>query len=118
MTERSPMGISPFKSTCGCTDGQTQPPQLADPKKFEILELHVFTDWLVAYIRYQGASNFDGYKVLVFHDVKESALRSLDCIDPHFCEGGHIAPVARFIPTLEGWRMALTFVHAMEEQAG
>lgn len=139
------MGISPFKSSeCDCesgysTDSQMQreakarlpenpgipgmpwppkgpPPGAPDPRKFGIDVLHAVGEWLAAKVHYPDAGNFGGTKILVFHGVQGATLQSLRFLDPHFCERAHISPVARFVPTRGGWRMALAFIRLMADE--
>lgn len=136
------MGISPFKSSeCDCepkgsTDSQLQreakarpvenptmpgwPPAVPrgapDPRKFEIDVMHAVDHWLAVKVHYPDAGNYEGTKVLVFRGVTEATLQSLKFLDPHFCEKAHISPVARFVPTREGWRMALAFIRMLADR--
>ena len=59
-------------------------------------------------MRYSGATNYEGVKILVYdaagHDVLAQRV-----MDPHFCEGDHLSPIARFKPTAQGMRQAVRF---------
>lgn len=71
-----------------------------DPYKFEILELkHVGGNTIIE-ARYDGCTTFRGRKLMVLEGIHNH----FTTLDPHFFEGHPI--VARFAPTLDGWRLA------------
>lgn len=64
-------------------------------------------------VEYPDCTNFEGRKILVFQDVSISMLLDQGAIDPHFSEANNFHhPIARFIPTPEGWEMAKKFCRA------
>ena len=71
--------------------------------------------FIVLTVRYPDARNFEGKKILVFrrmHPVDMPLAQIFgDELDPHFCESGK-GPIARFIPTEEGRRLARAFVES------
>jgi hypothetical protein len=79
-----------------------------DPSKFEILETYEFRGRCIARVKYADATTFEGEKILVF-DAPADKVREQAVLDPHFCEGDHLSPVARFKPT--EWRLAKWFLH-------
>ncbi len=82
-----------------------------DPKKWEIIDAkEVGSNMLVVKIKYPNCINYEGIKILVYKDVTLLKLIQQKEIDPHFFESKKVAsPVARFVPTSEGWEMALKF---------
>lgn len=61
-------------------------------------------------IKYNGCTNYEGKKLLVFKNTTLSNLqiRNNCKIDPHFSDNKNwISPIARFEPTREGWELAL-----------
>jgi hypothetical protein len=77
-----------------------------NPKKFMISRIQSIGNFLIAEVFYSDCTNFEGRKILVFKDISRLQLESLKELDPHFCNTGHTSPVARFVPTKEGWEMA------------
>ena len=70
--------------------------------------------YLVVKIRYHGCTNFEGDKILVYEDARLTDLIGQGSIDPHFSNNKkYFSPIARFVPTKEGWDMANTFCFAM-----
>jgi hypothetical protein len=57
----------------------------------------------MAMIRYPDCTNYEGRKIVLFENVTEEQIKKLKFIDPHFCNGDHIAPIARYVPTSQGW---------------
>jgi len=84
-----------------------------DPKRFEILtHLSLVCGlYLVVRIRYEGCTTFEGEKILVYRGVSFENLKCQGSLDPHFSENTKFhSPIARFVPTTEGWDMAVAFV--------
>jgi hypothetical protein len=85
-----------------------------DPANYEIQEAIQVGAFLVIKIKYPDCNNFEGQKILVYKDKTALDLLKQKFIDPHFFENKKVAsPVARFVPTKEGWEMAIRF--AMSE---
>ncbi len=78
-----------------------------DPKKFEILEVGLNNDFTIVRVKYPDCTNYEGVKILVYkgHVIKE--IMAAKEIDPHFCDK-HLSPIARFAPTEEGLKLALS----------
>ncbi len=53
---------------------------------------------------------------MVFRFADREKLRKQGAIDPHFFDGKEASPIARFIPTTEGWEMARAFCRAWRGQ--
>ncbi len=92
-------------SSCGPTVNVTSPNP--DPRKFKILEGGVNKDFTIIKVQYEGCTNYEGVKILVYKGHVLQELVNADGIDPHFCEGPHLSPIARFAPTEEGLKLAL-----------
>ena len=85
-----------------------------DPERFTIFKHLPVGDYLIACIKYHDCTNYEGTKVLVFEDLTYEKLRSFRSIDPHFSENKkYKSPIARFVPTNQGWDMARAFCLAM-----
>lgn len=81
-----------------------------DPDKWEIQDAVEVGKALVVKIKYPNCINFEGMKILVFKDMTLLKLFKQKKIDPHFFKDSKYAsPIARFIPTDEGWQMANSF---------
>src|SRR5262245_35821448 len=84
-----------------------------DPKNFSILRTRIIGTFLIAKISYPDCKNYEGKKILVFSDTRRSELLKAKSLDPHFCEGEHLSPIARFEPTKKGWEMAVLMCKAV-----
>jgi len=107
------MGVRLFGSSCSCDPGSNTVPQKQslpnpNPKNWEFLDHCQKGNYLALRLRYPDCTNFEGEKILVF-EAKLKEVISFKEIDPHFCEKGHLSPVARFQPTEEGWRDACSY---------
>lgn len=108
------VGIS--RSSCCCEDTPIQAsPANPNPDKYDILDKYEYTNnsctYVVLLIKYVGCTNYEGQKILLYQNCTFMDLMFQKTLDPHFCDNpNHIYPIARFIPTLEGWEMALRFV--------
>ena len=79
-----------------------------DPKNFIIDRAVSVRHYLVVQVTYPDCTNYEGKKIMVYRCLSIKALGQLPYLDPHFCDNGeHIAPIARFEPTEEGWNMAV-----------
>jgi hypothetical protein len=66
---------------------------------------------LAIQLKYDECKNYEGRKILVFQDTTILDLWHQKEIDPHFTDDKAFKhPVARFIPTDEGWGMATKFL--------
>jgi hypothetical protein len=80
---------------------------LPDPSNYIIDMYKIIGKFLLVAITYHGCTNFDGKKILVFHNTTIEKLKKQGKIDPHFFDDPNIiSPIARFVPTLAGWNMA------------
>lgn len=82
-----------------------------NPSNYEIQRhLHI-GKFLIIQIKYLDCINFEGVKILVFKTTIEKLMCQKN-IDPHFCDNKKfISPIARFIPTKEGWQDAIDYVN-------
>ncbi len=79
---------------------------LPDPEQFQIINAEEYGGkYVIAEIVYPGCTNYEGRKICLF-DATYKELKRHKFLDPHFCEGDHISPLARFVPTEDGWEMA------------
>ncbi len=85
-----------------------------DPTRFYVIKALPVGTYLVAVIKYPDAISYEGVKVLVYEDLTEVELRRFTTIDPHFSDSKkYKSPIARFVPTNDGWDMALHFCAMM-----
>ncbi len=82
-----------------------------DPNKWKVLEAHEENNWLVIRLKYEGCTNYEGEKILVYKNMTLIKLINNKLIDPHFFPNG-VSPIARFVPTHEGWNLALKLIRA------
>ena len=119
------MGISPFQhwnSSCICQPSKIEYVDCIiklpnpDPINFKILNIYD-EGYIAILIKYPDCTNYEGNKILVFDNtIKIKNIINLKKIDPHFCDGGHIPPIARFEPTERGWSMAIDFIKFLKEK--
>lgn len=94
------------------------PPGNPDPSNYQLVRAEEgLGKYLIVMIKYPDCKNYEGNKILVFKDVTLIELVNQKLIDPHFFPGDdkRKSPIARFVPTEEGWQMALVFVKALWE---
>ena len=113
------MGLFRKNSSCGCDNKSStiitntvvnnyiERPTQSNPNPFNyrIIRSNLYNNNLVAEIHYPDCTNYEGRKILLFKNCK--SLSKLKSIDPHFCQGNHISPFARFEPTEKGWNAAV-----------
>lgn len=87
------------------------PPGDPDPLRWHHVRSTDVGRFTVLEVVYEGVKNFEGRKILVFVDASYADLVDRP-LDPHFSEHSP-SPVARFVPTDEGWRMAVDFCKMM-----
>lgn len=112
------MGLNLIGSGCGCSRSYPRVvTQMIEkekivkepnpnPRNFRVDKVIEEGGFAIAEIYYPDCTNFEGKKILVFEGVTELDLRRMDFIDPHFCDRGHLTPIARFEPTEKGWGLA------------
>jgi hypothetical protein len=89
-------------------------PENPDPNNYHLVAAEENGPYLIVMIKYPNCSNFEGNKILVYKDLNLIALVNQKLIDPHFFKDAKYAsPIARFVPTTEGWKMAQVFVAGM-----
>jgi len=131
------MGIGPFHSSscsceperkvihvhCDCDEKiQKLEKRLArfpnpNPRNFRIIKYGFYNDkYLVAMIHYPDCTNYEGNKIMVFEGIDPIQLEKLTFIDPHFCDGNHLSPIARFEPTDRGWVLACKLVRVLSNE--
>ena len=118
--ERIIMGIGP-RWSCGNDRDKAPSTPLwlpnPDAKNFFIRAALQVDEYLIAQIHYPNCINFEGHKVMVYKGITYAQLKARKEIDPHFKDQDKFSPIARFIPTHEGWQMAIRFVYSeLKEQ--
>ena len=117
------MGINLFGSSCSCgnkyrflddtTYNNNKFPN-PDPSNFKITYIKEIDDYTIVEVEYPDCTNYEGKKILVYKAKKKDILKEKK-LDPHFCDGEHLFPIARFIPTVEGMDMAHKFVYSLNK---
>lgn len=116
------------REPCRCAGCQSEDNKAAklpnpDPKNCRIVNHLVISDdagdkrYLVVRVEYPDCTTFEGKKILVYEgDVLHALYEQIETVglDPHFSEDKRYhSPIARFLPTGAGWRMATTFCDGM-----
>ena len=103
------MGLGLMRSSCSasCSPQVIIRDKNPRPTNFKILEGGMNKDFTIIKVKYPDCDNYEGEKILVYkgHVLKE--VMALKELDPHFCDKGHLSPIARFEPTEEGLELAL-----------
>ena len=83
-----------------------------DPSHYQLVKAEEQPGYLIVMIRYPNCTNYEGNKILVFKDLTLIQLVNQKLIDPHFFpnDAKFKSPIARFVPTQEGWDMAVAFI--------
>jgi len=76
-----------------------------NPSRFNIQYTEEIGNNLITIINYEGCTNYEGDKVLLYKNMTDKKLRSLLRIDPHFTDDDN-SPFARFKPTVDGFEAA------------
>ena len=98
------------------TTSGSQPVGNPNPSNFKILLVAYIGAYKVVKVNYPDCTNFEGNKILVLKDITLEELFSLTDLDPHFQSGSPKgSPFARFEPTLEGWKAAVTLAEALSK---
>ncbi len=87
-----------------------------DPNNYKIVKAHEYGPYLIVKINYPDCQNYEGNKILVFEKLTLIELVNQKAVDPHFFQDQKkefTSPIARFVPSDEGWNMALIFVKSM-----
>lgn len=86
-----------------------------NPSKYKITEYIQSGKYLIIKVTYPDCYNFEGRKILVYRNVTLAQLERQASLDPHFSNNRSFhSPIARFVPTPEGEKMAKVFVKSME----
>lgn len=96
---------------------KTEPPPQGnpDPTNYQIIKAEEVNGYLIVKIKYPNCTNYEGEKILVYKNMTLIKLVNQKVIDPHFFNDKTFAsPVARFVPTQEGWEMSVIFTRAMK----
>lgn len=87
-----------------------------DVTKYTIEKTVEIGNYTILLIRYHECLEWGGLKILVFEQQKLDRFKKGDGgIDPHFFESKN-SPIARFIPTDNGWEMAKLLCEKLELQ--
>ena len=86
-----------------------------NPHNYNILSIEVVNNFTIMEVEYPDCKNYEGKKILVFEKhLNVLKLLNQKMIDPHFSDNPSIIhPIARFIPTEYGLKMARVFCGAM-----
>lgn len=116
------MGLNILRSRCSCKPKRSswrdnwEPRNTAaatnnpDPDNFEILKFERVGQFTIMLVYYPDCTNFEGKKILVYKTLALGEPLRAHMLDPHFCDSlDHPSPIARFVPTDEGWHFAIHF---------
>ncbi len=109
-------GVRPYESSSEPekTKKETTPGN-PDPNNYQLIKAEEYNGYLVVIIKYPDCTNYEGQKILVFKGITLLQLVNQKLIDPHFFPGDkkYTSPIARFVPTEEGWNMAVALVKTL-----
>ena len=94
-----------------------------NPMACEIIESKQIGKYLIVKVNYSTCENYEGNKILLYENINKQQLLEIKKqygIDPHFSHKmPKISPIARFVPTKEGWENAIEFLlNLMEKEKG
>lgn len=97
---------------CSCVGKSSGNP---DPSKYKVEEVVRRPPHLVVKVRYEGVSNYEGLKILVYLNTSVEDLINTKTLDPHFNNKPSASPVpfARFEPTDDGWKAAVSLAESL-----
>jgi len=91
---------------------RTVPIPMPDPRHYEIMKYKTIGRFLILKVRYAGCTNYEGTKILMFENVSNADIAHQGVLDPHFSRSEKFHhPIARFVPTEAGWKMAIRLAH-------
>lgn len=92
-------------------------PPNPNPLNYQIVNSIEEGGFLIILIHYPDCTNYEGRKILVYKGVDKAHLVLQGSIDPHFSENKtKYSPIARFVPTIEGWEMAISLVKSLKQK--
>jgi hypothetical protein len=104
----------PCKSPNESSSPKNGPPN-PDPHNYKFIRVQETAGFLLVQLNYPDCTNYEGNKILLFKGVTLVELINQKYIDPHFFQSKEVrSPVARFVPTDEGWNMALSLINALK----
>jgi hypothetical protein len=69
---------------------------------------------LVIKVNYPNCTTYEGNKICLYKNTQYGDLIKQDVLDPHFSsDKKHFSPFARFEPTKEGWKVAISVARAL-----
>lgn len=91
-----------------------RPSTTVDIRDYKIIMSEAIGIYTIVKLHYPSCTNYEGVKILVYKNVTIKELVKLEHIDPHFSDSKEFySPIARFEPTDEGWRNAVSFCKAI-----
>jgi hypothetical protein len=82
------------------------------PNNWKIIKTEEIAPFLIIKIKYPNCINYEGEKIMVYRSSLVDLINQ-QLIDPHFMDDKKwISPIARFVPTEDGWKMAKRFVES------
>lgn len=100
------------KNCCLYSTNTTIEATAPNPREFSILESFQVGTTVVTWIKYPNCTNYEGNKVVVFKNTTIKNLERRKEIDPHFSSEVN-SPFARFEPTLNGLKAAITLAELL-----
>ncbi len=104
-------GIKPYTST---EESKPDNPNL-DPTNYKIIKVLESEGFLLIKLNYPDCTNYEGNKILLYANTTLVELVNQKVIDPHFNNDPKLKwPIARFVPTDEGWEYGLDLIDAIQ----
>lgn len=86
-----------------------------DPTNYKFMQVEERKGYLLVWMNYPDCTNYEGNKILLYEGITFVALVNQREIDPHFfVKKGMASPIARFIPTKQGWDMGIKLIDALK----
>jgi len=96
-----------YRDLAPCEPKQLPKP---NPSNFVVGKCETRGDFILMSVKYPDYTNYEGTKLLVHRKSDYEKLSKQTPLNPHFSNNDKPAsPIARFVPTNEGWKMARSF---------
>lgn len=87
-----------------------------NPDDYKLIRVEQIGKFLLVEAKYNGCTNFEGKKIMLYEGVTAVELWQQKSLDPHFDnKPNYVSPVARFEPTEKGWSMAKKLAEVMSK---
>lgn len=85
-----------------------------NPNNWELIRHKQIGDFLIVELKYLDCVNYEGRKIMIYHNVTIDKLKEQKLVDPHFSGNNQFySPIGRFEPTQRGWIMGEFLIQSL-----